>query len=152
MNQVEITDTFEMCLILAGVQLKGREWLNTPGKLKFTQASKSYVNKGGDLFVSLPKWEHSDDVVACRKEISSLLCDLHTGFVPRDQFLWQKPAQLLGIIKEVTARDMYECKYCGIATPLTNMCPHCYNVDKYIRTDVPLARFIMEDIIEELES
>jgi hypothetical protein len=140
MNEFEIHEAFTFELQLAQILLADEPWTHKFKELKIKPVKASKAERNGTVTLS-----SLQDFHELRDDIRSLLTDLHTGFIPRDKFLWQRIAKKLDLGIDKEANDLAECKLCGQLTVLntTKRCPKCKSIEEAVLRDPESARKIL---------
>ena len=142
----EMQETFALELQIAKLLFKSHPWQIPFKELRFTK-NQSRTTKKGIIYLSTQfAPHHPDEYRALRTEIRHLLVNLHSGITKQENFIWQRSAKLLGLIKEIDAIDKAECTNCGILTPLTSskLCVPCKRVYDAVKSDPAFARRILD--------
>ena len=146
MVKLDIQEAFEFEWALAQILLTHQHCMYPFTELKFKKVGPNYTNNKGQVFVNYTEYE--EDTSTLHRDMKYLVASLYTGIQQHHKYHWQKIAHKLQAIKEITAEDMCECKYCGDLTPLTmiEICVPCKRVYDAVTNHPKLAAQILDEL------
>lgn len=89
-----------------------------------------------------------DDPIILHHIVRTFICHIVSETLDQEKYRWQRNALKLGLIQNITATDMCECKYCGSLTVFTRtkLCATCKQVKDSVELHPALARRILKDV------
>lgn len=147
--QTDIQEAFEFEWELARILLKHQHCMYPFTEIIFVKRGNNLITASGQVRINITQYE--DNRTNLRNDMKFLVASLYTGIQQHHKYHWQKIAHKLGALKEITAEDMCECKYCGDLTPLTmvKMCVPCKRVYDAVSAEPKLAAQILDELTEE---
>jgi hypothetical protein len=141
MDEHEIREIFDLEYQLVQILYKGK-WYYPFQDLKIGTVFLT----GSDGIIIVNRKE--SDIKTMRRLIRDSFVFLITGTSKENKYAYQKIAKQLGYIREITAQDACECKWCGQLSPLTHYheCVPCHRISQAIESNPKIARRILKEL------